>query len=73
MRGVTVYRHQHLVGLGVFADVGQRLLHHAVHRELRGIRQLHGFQARFHFDTCAFGIFAGEDLDRGRQSEVGER
>ena len=70
MRGVAVHRHQYLAGLGVLADVGQRLLHHAVHRELRCIGQLHRLQAGLDVDARALGVFARQDLQRGREPQV---
>ena len=67
-----MHRHQYLAGLGVLADVGQRLLHHAVHRELRCIGQLHRLQAGLDVDARALGVFARQDLQRGREPQVGQ-
>ena len=70
MVGMCVHRHQHLVRVGVLADVGQCLLHHAVHRELRGAGQLDRLQVGLDLDTGTLRKLAGENLERSREPQV---
>ena len=71
--GVSVHRDLDLAGLGVLADVGQRLLHQAVDGQFGGFGQFHGFEDGLHLDAAALGEFAGQDFQRGRQPQVRQR
>ena len=61
-----------MAGLGIFADVGQRLLDDAVDRELGGFRQFHLFQIGRDFDAAALAELARQDFQRCRQAQVGQ-
>lgn len=69
---VVVHGDQYVAGLGVFADIGQRLLHDAVDRELGRLRQLHLLQVRCDLDAAAFAEFACQDFQRRGQAQVGQ-
>ncbi|MCY1369792.1 hypothetical protein D9M69_568460 [compost metagenome] len=71
--GVVLQHDGGFGGLGVLADVGQALLHHAVDRELARLVHGHGLQRHLDLQARALSELAPQDFQRGDQPEVGER
>lgn len=71
--GVVVHRDDDMAGPGVLADIGQRLLHHAIDRQLRGLGQVHLLQTALHLDVAAIAELPGQDFQCRGQSQVGKR
>jgi hypothetical protein len=69
----THHAHVDLVGVGVLGDVGQRLLDHAVERDLRGFVELERLDLGVDLQIGALPEFGGQDLDRRLQAEVRQR
>ena len=71
--GVVLHPHDHLGGIGVLADVGQRLLHHAVDGQFADFVEFDRFERCLYFDARAVRKLARQDLERRHQPQVGQR
>ena len=70
--GAGRQRHPDIGGTGVFAEVGDRLLHHPVDHQLGPGAERHGVQVAVHADARALGKLTQQDLQRGRQPQMAE-